>query len=47
MEYTLLSNLLEQTHLRKRADSGWKKEAWNSVIEAIQEEPGVQMTEGR
>jgi hypothetical protein len=47
MEYTLLSNLLEQTHLGKRADSGWKEEAWNSVVEAIQEEPGVQMTEGR
>jgi hypothetical protein len=36
MYYTLLSTMLDQCRLGKRADSGFKKEAWIAVITAVQ-----------
>lgn len=36
MELALLEGLKEQEALGKRAESGWKSEAWAVVVEAIQ-----------
>jgi hypothetical protein len=38
MYHTLLSTMLDQCRLGKRADSGFKKEAWIAVITAVQSE---------
>jgi hypothetical protein len=37
MTVALLHTLLDQTRAGKRADSGWKKEAWVTVLAAVQE----------
>jgi hypothetical protein len=36
MIHVLFTELLEQTHDGKRADSGFKKEAWDSVLQEVQ-----------
>jgi hypothetical protein len=36
MREVLLEGLVAQVHLGKRADSGFKKEAWTTVLSAVQ-----------
>jgi hypothetical protein len=36
MIHTLFAELLEQAQDGKRADSGFKKEAWDSVLKEVQ-----------
>jgi hypothetical protein len=36
MIHTLFTELLEQAQDEKRADSGFKKEAWDSVLREVQ-----------
>lgn len=44
MEETLFSTLLEQVDIGKRADSGFKKEAWIACCNAIKNTTGLLIT---
>ena len=44
MEEILLLTLLEQVDIGKRADSGFKKEAWVACCDAIEEVIGETIT---
>ena len=44
MEETLFLTLLKQVDIRKRADSGFKKEAWTACCVAIKDATGQLVT---
>jgi hypothetical protein len=47
MEVALLDGLVEQKRAGKRAESGFKKEAWAIVLPAIQQQVEARNPDGR